>query len=201
MDSFPSALSTSLTSLLSTSSAIASAQASAPAPPVTAQNTLQSSSWLGLLGYALLAMAKGVPGMLIWIITFTTITLPTVLFALFSTSLTFTMNFTTLMLIVLAFASLVSWIVRYRFLNMYARLPPEPQRKEPQIDLFPDTQDGDSKPGLANYLDEFLSAIKVFGYRDRTLCLPRTYPNDANEEAHCWGNTTFGRREGLLYGG
>lgn len=104
--------------------------------------------------------------MLIWIITFTTITLPTVLFALFSTSLTFTMNFTTLMLIVLAFASMVSWIVRYRFLNMYARLPPEPQRKEPQIDLFPDTQDGDSKPGLANYLDEFLSAIKVFGYRE-----------------------------------
>ena len=122
--------------------------------------------------------------MLIWIITFTTITVPTVLFALFSTSLTFTMNFTTLyvlatgwkrprnklitlrLLIVLAFASLVSWIVRYRFLNMYARLPPEPQRKEPQIDLFPDTQDGDSKPGLANYLDEFLSAIKVFGYRE-----------------------------------
>lgn len=69
------------------------------------------------------------------------------------------------MLILLAFASAVSWIVRYRFLNMYARLPPEPQRKEPQIDLFPDTQDGDSKPGLANYLDEFLSAIKVFGYR------------------------------------
>ncbi len=48
---------------------------------------------------------------------------------------------------------------------MYTRLPPEPQRKEPQIDLFPDTQEGYSKPGLANYLDEFLSAIKVFGYR------------------------------------
>lgn len=69
------------------------------------------------------------------------------------------------MLIVLAFASMVSWVVRYRYLNMYARLPPELQRKEPQIELFPDTQDGDSKPGLANYLDEFLSAIKVFGYR------------------------------------
>lgn len=50
-------------------------------------------------------------------------------------------------------------------MNMYTRLPSEPQRKEPHIDLFPDTQDGDSKPGLANYLDEFLSAIKVFGYR------------------------------------
>ena len=68
------------------------------------------------------------------------------------------------MLIALAFASLVSWIVRYRFLNMYTRLPQEPQRKEPNLDLFPNTRDGDSKPGLANYLDEFLSAIKVFGY-------------------------------------
>lgn len=124
------------------------------------------------------------------------------------------------MLIVLAFASMVSWIVRYRFLNMYARLPPEPQRKEPQIDLFPDTQDGDSKPGLANYLDEFLSAIKVFGYREygareiytlktgctdiggsRTLRLPRTHPDNANQETHCWRNIALRRGEGILFGG
>ncbi|KKY24435.1 putative patatin-like serine [Phaeomoniella chlamydospora] len=52
---------------------------------------------------------------------------------------------------------------------MYARLPPEPQRKEPNIDLFPDTRDDDTKPGLANYLDEFLSAIKVFGYLERPV--------------------------------
>lgn len=73
------------------------------------------------------------------------------------------------LLIALTFASLISWLVRYRYLNMYARLPPEPQRKEPQIDIFPDTQDRGSKPGLANYLDEFLSAIKVFGYLERSV--------------------------------
>jgi predicted acylesterase/phospholipase RssA/CRP-like cAMP-binding protein len=73
------------------------------------------------------------------------------------------------LLIVLAIVSTVSWFVRYRFLNMYARLPPEPQRKEGQIDLYPDTQEGDSKPGLANYLDEFLEAIKVFGYLERPV--------------------------------
>src|SRR5205085_3480489 len=67
------------------------------------------------------------------------------------------------------FASMISWVVRYRFLNIYSRLPSEPQRKEPQIDLFPDTQEGDSKPGLSNYLDEFLSAIKVFGYLERPV--------------------------------
>ena len=52
---------------------------------------------------------------------------------------------------------------------MFERLPPEPQRKEPQIDLFPDSHEGDSKAGLANYLDEFLSAIKVFGYLERPV--------------------------------
>lgn len=73
------------------------------------------------------------------------------------------------MLIFLVLVSTVSWFIRYRYLNMYSRLPPEPQRKEAQIDLFPDTQQGDSKPGLANYLDEFLSAIKVFGYLERPV--------------------------------
>jgi lysophospholipid hydrolase len=52
---------------------------------------------------------------------------------------------------------------------MYSRLPPEPQRKEPQVDLFPDTQEDGAKSGLSNYLDEFLSAIKVFGYLERPV--------------------------------
>src|ERR1700738_892889 len=61
------------------------------------------------------------------------------------------------------------WIVRYRYLTEYSRLPPEPQRKEPQVDLFPDTQEEGAKSGLSNYLDEFLSAIKVFGYLERPV--------------------------------
>jgi len=73
------------------------------------------------------------------------------------------------MLILIAFVSTVSWFVRYRYLNMYSRLPPEPQRKEPQVDLFPDTQEEGAKSGLSNYLDEFLSAIKVFGYLERPV--------------------------------
>ena len=73
------------------------------------------------------------------------------------------------LLIVLAIVSTISWFIRYRFLNVYTRLPQEPQRKEAQIDLFPDTQEGDSKPGLSNYIDEFLSAIKVFGYLERPV--------------------------------
>ncbi|KAB8437364.1 hypothetical protein FH972_025044 [Carpinus fangiana] len=54
-------------------------------------------------------------------------------------------------------------------MTTYARLPPEPPRKEPQIDIFPDVTEGDSKRGINNYLDEFLSAIKVFGYLERPV--------------------------------
>ncbi|KAJ9659891.1 phosphatidylcholine and lysophosphatidylcholine phospholipase [Coniosporium apollinis] len=79
------------------------------------------------------------------------------------------MNFTTLLVIFVGFGSAVSWTVRYRFLNMYTRLPSEPQREEPQVEVFPDTHEGDSKRGLSNYLDEFLSAIKVFGYLERPV--------------------------------
>ena len=73
------------------------------------------------------------------------------------------------LLIAVAIVSTVSWFVRYRVLNMYTRLPSEPQRREPQIDLYTDTQEGDSKPGLTNYLDEFLSGLKIFGYLERPV--------------------------------
>lgn len=73
------------------------------------------------------------------------------------------------MLILAAIVSAVSWVVRYRYLNMYSRLPPEPQRKEPEIDLFPDTHDEGTKSGLSSYFDEFLSAIKIFGYLERPV--------------------------------
>lgn len=63
----------------------------------------------------------------------------------------------------------VTWVVRYRYLNMYSRLPPEPQRKEPELDLFAGAHEEGAKPGLSNYLDEFLSAIRIFGYLERPV--------------------------------
>ncbi|KAL9092603.1 MAG: hypothetical protein Q9165_004407 [Trypethelium subeluteriae] len=134
---------------------------------VAVQKITEGAASFGPIGRAILAIVRYVPIALFWLISFATITLPTWIFTVLSMSLTFTMNMTTLLLIIVAFASTVSWIVRYRFLGMYSNLPPEPQRKDPQIDVFPESQEGDSKPGLSNYLDEFLSAIKVFGYLER----------------------------------
>ncbi|KAH7017727.1 hypothetical protein EDB80DRAFT_564135 [Ilyonectria destructans] len=131
--------------------------------------TQGSYSWLGLFGWFIWFILNVVSTILYWVIRIATITLPTFLFTLFSTSWTVTMNATTLMFIMAALVSAVSWVVRYRILNMYSRLPPEPQRKEPEIDLFPDTHEEGTKSGLSSYLDEFLSAIKIFGYLERPV--------------------------------
>ncbi|KAF7543524.1 hypothetical protein G7Z17_g10669 [Cylindrodendrum hubeiense] len=131
--------------------------------------TQTSSSWLGLFGWLIWLTLHIVSTILYWVIRIATINVPTLLFTLFSTSWTVTMNATTLMFIMAALVSAVSWVVRYRILNMYSRLPPEPQRKEPEIDLFPDTHEEGTKSGLSSYLDEFLSAIKIFGYLERPV--------------------------------
>ncbi|KAK8051220.1 Lysophospholipase NTE1 [Apiospora rasikravindrae] len=128
-----------------------------------------SFSWLGLIGKIILFIIHVLSTILYWSLKLTTISFPTLLFQLFSTSLTVTMNATTLLLIISLVVSGVTWVVRYRYLNMYSRLPHEPQRKEPDLDLPPDSHEDDSKPGLTNYLDEFLSAIKIFGYLERPV--------------------------------
>jgi len=55
-----------------------------------------SSSWMGLFGRLILALLQLTSTLLYFIIKLTTFSLPTLLFTLFSTSLTVTMNATTL---------------------------------------------------------------------------------------------------------
>lgn len=150
--------------LTETVTALAS-HATSTAPDAAAAD----QSTAGMLGGLLLGVFTIIPSLLYWLIAFITITVPTWIFSFLSRSFTLTLNMTTLLLLLLAFASTVTWFVRYRYLNMYSRLPPEPQRKEPQVEIFPETQEHDSKPGLASYFDEFLSAIKVFGYLERPV--------------------------------
>ncbi|KAL2259253.1 hypothetical protein VTK26DRAFT_7129 [Humicola hyalothermophila] len=147
----------------------ANALSSAVAAASDVANAHGSSSWLGFIARIVLWILQLISTILYYAIKLATISVPTLLYTLFSTSLTVTMNATTLMLIVGAMIGAISWVVRYRYLNMYSRLPPEPQRKEPDVDLFPDTHEEGIKSGLSNYFDEFLSAIKIFGYLERPV--------------------------------
>ncbi|KAI8965786.1 lysophospholipase NTE1 [Daldinia sp. FL1419] len=154
-------------------STIENSSATAIASAITKVNDVAeargSSSWLGLAVRFVLYILHILSTILYWSLKLTTISVPTLLFAMFSTSWTVTMNATTIALILLLMFSAVTWVVRYRYLNMYSRLPPEPQRKEPDLDLFPESHEEGAKPGLTNYLDEFLSAIKIFGYLERPV--------------------------------
>ncbi|KAH8732520.1 patatin-like serine hydrolase [Phaeosphaeriaceae sp. PMI808] len=156
-----------VTSLVKGSASVVSSAPASVQTSLAAMKTAETaaSSTFGLLGRVVLSILSVLPTLLFWL----SYTLPTWLFTLFSMSLTFTMNFTTLMLVVVFLVSTISYFVRYRYLTMYARLPPEPQREDPQVEVFPESQEGDSKRGLNNYLDEFLSAIKVFGYLERPV--------------------------------
>jgi hypothetical protein len=100
---------------------------------------------------------------------FWTYTLPSFAFGWINTTLTFTISLTTLCTIFVMLASFVVWVVRYRVLNVQSDVAPEPQRQQPDVELPPEPQEGDSKPGLSSYLDEFLSAIKIFGYLERPV--------------------------------
>ncbi|KAI2636174.1 patatin-like phospholipase [Xylaria nigripes] len=153
------------------SSVMASSTTTAAAVLARTQYVAQTegSSWLGLVAKLILFILHILSTILYWGLKLTTISVPTLLFTFFSTSLTVTMNATTLALILFLMFSAVTWVVRYRYLNMYSRLPPEPQRKEPGLDIFADTHEEGGKPGLSNYLDEFLSAIKIFGYLERPV--------------------------------
>ncbi|CAK7269839.1 phosphatidylcholine and lysophosphatidylcholine phospholipase [Sporothrix epigloea] len=149
--------------------ALAQGVSAAAAMARDAKTTQGSSSWIGLFVRLILSCLHLVSIVLYFVLKAATFSLPTLLYTLFSTTLTVTMNATTLMVIFVVLFSAASWFVRYRYLNMYARLPPEPQRKEPDIDLFPDTHEEDTKSGFSSYLDEFLSAIKIFGYLERPV--------------------------------
>jgi lysophospholipid hydrolase len=84
-------LTTTLCSLAQCATSIAEQTLSAQA-----RNGDAKTNMWGAFGRFVLLVLSIIPGILFWLITFTTITLPTWLFTFFSTSLTFTMNATTL---------------------------------------------------------------------------------------------------------
>ncbi|QPG76259.1 hypothetical protein FOA43_003645 [Brettanomyces nanus] len=93
---------------------------------------------------------------------------PSVIYLILSHTVQVNLSFTSLLI----FSSLIVLIaysyVRYRYLTKYSRLPEEPKRQEPTIDTFlePSNEDGKSR---VSYLDEFLSAIKIFGYLEKSV--------------------------------
>lgn len=97
-------------------------------------------------------------------------TVPSWFVALLGRRFSITLKFSSLLLAVFALVAIIYGFVRYRYLTKYSRLPPEPERQEPKMDLFIDDNVGETnKSGISSYIDDFLSAIKVFGYLERPV--------------------------------
>ncbi|KAH7334450.1 hypothetical protein B0J17DRAFT_577634 [Rhizoctonia solani] len=106
------------------------------------------------------------------LVAFVTIKIPIFIYAVLSYSLTFTLNFYTLLAIGIAAAIFLSYYIRYRYLNDYADLKEPPLDKPSATSLHPDIAaavDDLSAPRFSNYLDEFLQAIRVFGFLEKPV--------------------------------
>ncbi|OCH95670.1 patatin-domain-containing protein [Obba rivulosa] len=103
------------------------------------------------------------------IIAFATITIPKYIYAILSYSMTLTLNFWSFAIIfVLSCVALNYWI-RFRYLNTYTRLKEPPLVKADAQELHPDVNSPGQLPTLHNYLDEFLQAVRVFGFLEKPV--------------------------------
>ncbi|GAC97027.1 potential cyclic nucleotide-binding phospholipase [Pseudozyma hubeiensis SY62] len=104
--------------------------------------------------------------------TFSTITVPSLVYTILHYSLTLQLNFPSLALLFLtSVVSAFIWL-RYRHLNKYERLREVPITRDEGFNLNPDVASagGDNDRGsFHNYLDDFLQAIRIFGFLEKPV--------------------------------
>ena len=64
---------------------------------------------------------------------------------------------------------MTSYFVRTRYLGIYEDLRELPLGKPDVKELHPDVQGEDPPPAFHNYLDEFLSAVRIFGFLEKPV--------------------------------
>ena len=72
---------------------------------------------------------------------------------------------------VLSLIALNYWI-RFRYLNTYTKLKEPPLVKTDAQELHPDVNTPETAPTFHNYLDEFLQAVRVFGFLEKPVRPP-----------------------------
>jgi len=118
-------------------------------------------------------------------VAFITISVPRLIYAILSYSFTLTvgdipssvriythtpqLNFYTLALLFLCNAIALSVYVRRRYLSKYENLRELPLNKPTAQELHPDVNKNEEPAPFHNYLDEFLQAIRVFGFLEKPV--------------------------------
>lgn len=100
--------------------------------------------------------------------------IPNIIVNLFSVNFQITLSLSSIVITLTGIISFCFLIVRYKYLTRYSKTTKstdKPKSSNKNIDLvgsIKKNKRGDSK-STSNYLDEFLSAIKVFGYLERPV--------------------------------
>ena len=71
---------------------------------------------------------------------------------------------------VLAALAFNYWL-RFRYLNVYSEFQEPPLVKSDAQELHPDVNSPDPPTTFHNYLDDFLQAVRVFGFLEKPVCL------------------------------
>ncbi|KAJ6520332.1 hypothetical protein C8R45DRAFT_954806 [Mycena sanguinolenta] len=103
-----------------------------------------------------------------WLIGFVTITLPRYIYAILSYSMTFTLNFWSFAILGVLSAIALNYWIRFRYLNDYMQLKEPPLVKPDANELHPDVNT-DPPATFHNYLDDFLQAVRVFGFLEKPV--------------------------------
>lgn len=92
------------------------------------------------------------------------------------------LNFWSFAIMFVLFAIALNYWIRFRYLNTYTKLKEPPLVKADAQELNPDVNTPEQMPAFHNYLDEFLQAVRVFGFLEKPVGLPSYVLLDASHD-------------------
>ena len=79
------------------------------------------------------------------------------------------MNFWSFVVIFIASAIALNYWIRFRYLNVYTTLKEPPLVKSDVKELHPDVNVPETSTNFHNYLDDFLQAVRIFGFLEKPV--------------------------------
>lgn len=128
-----------------------------------------------ILRHPLVSLVSACFWVILWLLSWTksligfaTITVPRYIYAVLSYSITLTLNFWNFAVIFVLSVIALNYFIRFRYLNDYTQLTEPPLVKPDANELHPDVNT-DPPPNFHNYLDDFLQAVRVFGFLEKPV--------------------------------
>ena len=69
----------------------------------------------------------------------------------------------------MASAVALNYFIRFRYLNVYTTLKEPPLVKTDAKELHPDVNTTEAPLNFHNYLDDFLEAVRIFGFLEKPV--------------------------------